>query len=331
MNPAVVLCLCSMLLCIMAGGAGSPAVAEDMFGKIEFGGWALDWELKDNTGLALRNVFYQKEKVLAKASMPVIRVKYIKERHWWNPFSLGGSRAATGRCGPFQDRLSWTNSTPISDCGGNKICIQSYSQNGIKWLELGIYARIGEYHIYQAWYLNENGEIHPVVHSRGLSCNTDHVHHPYWRFDFDIDGSGLDQVFRHDEGGTEDTGWGPGWHKYTNEQNDIRLPATNRVWFVRDQPTGHGAWIIPGAGYAPLKDDGVRDDFSDIDVAIRRSKRTEDEPWPFGARGELAYDEDREGVQEQDIVFWYTAHLPHMAALGPLKWLAIGPVIRVQR
>ena len=40
-------------------------------------------------------------------------------------------------------------------------------------------------------------------------------------------------------------------------------------------------------------------------------------PGCFGARGQLGYDEDNQGVQEQDIVFWYVAHLPHMAALGP--------------
>jgi hypothetical protein len=30
-------------------------------------------------------------------------------------------------------------------------------------------------------------------------------------------------------------------------------------------------------------------------------------------------------------VFWYVAHLPHRAALGPTKWLTLGPVLRVQR
>ena len=174
-----------------------------------FGLWSLDWEVKDDTGLALRNVVFDHEKVLAKASMPVVRVKYDKERHWWNPFSLGGSREATGRCGPFQDRLSWTNIIPIVDCGDQKVCVQTYQHNGVKWLELGVYARIGEYHIYQVWYLSQDGEIHPIAHSRGLSCNTNHVHHPYWRLDFDIDGNGLDQVFRYDMN-APDTGWGPG-------------------------------------------------------------------------------------------------------------------------
>ena len=95
------------------------------------------------------------------------------------------------------------------NCCKQKVCVESSTVKGMKWLELGIYARIGEYHIYQSWHLSEDGELRPVVQSRGLSCNTDHVHHPYWRFDFDINGNGMDQVFVRDDGGP-DSGWGPG-------------------------------------------------------------------------------------------------------------------------
>lgn len=270
------------------------------------------------------------KQVLAKASMPVLRVKYVKERIWWNPFTWFGSRADSGRCGPFQDRLRWQDLVPIVNCGDQKVCVESSTVKGMKWLELGIYARIGEYHIYQSWHLSEDGELRPVVQSRGLSCNTDHVHHPYWRFDFDINGNGMDQVFVRDDGGP-DSGWGPGWKKYTNERNDVKHTATHRAWFIRDQLTGHGVWVLPGDGYAPLKDDGERDSFADLDVAIRRANPDEDLPWVFGARGQLGYDEDNQGVQEQDVVFWYVAHLPHMAALGPTKWLTLGPTLKIHR
>ncbi|GKS57058.1 hypothetical protein YTPLAS18_05850 [Nitrospira sp.] len=308
-----------------------PAEAQEgSAGHVDWESWEFDWEVKGNTGLALRNVTFKDELVLGKASMPVLRVKYEKEQVWWNPFSWFGTRAETGRCGPFQDRISWSNIVPIEPCGGNKVCIRAHTIDGLKWIELGVYARIGEYHIYQAWLLSEDGEIHPVVNSRGLSCVTDHIHHPYWRLDFDVAGSGLDQVFVHNEGAA-DEGWGPGWHKYTNELNTFKNHASHRVWFVRDHATGHGVWVFPGYGYEPLKDDGVRDDFSNRDVSVRRARAEEDVPWSFGARGDLAFDGDHEGIQEQDIVFWYVAHLPHMAVMGPLKWLAIGPVVRVHQ
>ncbi len=328
----------SLRLALLLSGfvLATPALAQEKTGHIDnWESWSLDWEVKENTGLALRNVTYQGEMVLAKASMPVIRVKYVKERHWWNPLTWFGSRAETGRCGPFQDRIRWKDLVPIKNCGDKMMCVESYEQGGVKWLELGVYARIGAYHIYQAWYLNSAGEIHPTVYSRGLSCNTDHIHHPYWRLDFDIDGNGMDQVFVHDEGAPNE-GWGPGWHKYRNELNAVKDPEAKRTWFVRDQPTGRGVWIIPGPGYStitpnPLQGDGHYDKFADKDVGVRRDRAEEDQPWAFAARGHLGYDDDNEGVQEQDIVFWYVGHLPHEAQHGELEWLGVGPVLRVQR
>lgn len=318
------LLLCSLLVLPLPGAADSSAE------HMTWGRWSFDYEVRDNTGLSLRNVTYDGELVLGKASMPVLRVKYVKERIWWNPFTWFGSRADSGRCGPFQDRLRWQDLVPIVNCGNNKVCVESSTLQGTQWLELGIYARIGEYHIYQSWHLSHDGELRPVVQSRGLSCNTDHIHHPYWRFDFDIDGNGMDQVFVHDDGGS-DRGWGPGWTKYTNERNDVKVAATHRTWFIRDQLTGHGVWLLPGDGYAPLKDDGERDAFADHDVAIRRADPDEDLPWVFGARGQLGYDEDNQSVQEQDVVVWYVAHLPHLAALGPTKWLTLGPTLKIHR
>lgn len=320
---------CVRALVLSLTVAGPVWAQESSSGHLDWESWKFDWEVSGNTGLALRTVTFKDELILGKASMPVLRVKYVKEQVWWNPFTWFGTRAETGRCGPFQDRISWTNIVPIDRCGGKKVCIRAHKMEGLGWLELGVYARIGEYHIYQAWFLSEDGEIHPVVQSRGLSCVTDHVHHPYWRLDFDVAGSGLDQVFERNEG-APDQGWGPGWRKYTNEINTFKQPWTNRVWYVRDHPTGHGVWVFPGYGYEPIKGDGERDDFSDRDVSVRRARSEEDTPWSFGARGELPLDRDHEGIQEQDIVFWYVAHLPHHAVMGPLAWLAAGPVIRVQ-
>ncbi|CUS37844.1 conserved hypothetical protein [Candidatus Nitrospira nitrosa] len=89
---------------------------------------------------------------------------------------------------------------------------------------------------------------------------------------------------------------------------------------------------MPGQAYSPLTDEALtRDSFSDMDVAVRRNKRWENEPWSFGVRGEFAYDQNQEGIQEQDIVFWYVGHFPHKVALGPIKRLALGPFLRVQR
>jgi hypothetical protein len=115
-----------------------PAVAETQSEHVDWGRWSFDWEVRDNTGLALRNEKFADVLILNKASMPVVRVKYVKEMVWWNPFTWFGSRAESGRCGPFQDRLRWQDLVPIVNCGDQKVCMESSTQHNVKWLELGI-------------------------------------------------------------------------------------------------------------------------------------------------------------------------------------------------
>ncbi len=306
-----------------------PAHAEARSGHIDWDRWSFDWEVRGNTGLALLNVRYDTELVLSKASMPVIRVKYAKEwpswhpYAWW-PFKKFDSTRQGGKCGPFQDRLSWERMRKQSDCGDRKICVDSYFSGGVEWLEIGVFAKIGEYDIYQTWYFSEDGQLNAIVQSGGLSCNTDHDHHPYWRFDFAVKDKDHDQVLLY-EPGTPDTGWGPGYTKYTHEVDVVKSPAGSRKWVVRDHPTGHKVWIIPGV------DDGSADFFSDRDVSVRLFKAAEDEHWIFGSRRDLGYNEE-EDIQETDIVFWYIAHLPHPLAEGAYPAGAfVGPTLRVER
>ena len=274
----------------------------------QWGPWNLKWEINDQAGLALRNVSYQDELVLAKASLPVIRVN-------------------SERCGPFQHRITPRQLQNIPNCGNDQMCIESHTINDLDWLELGVHAKIGQYHLYQAWYLSEDGQIQPSVQSWNVSCHSNHDYHAYWRLDFDIGGPDQDQVFVLDLGSTEDQGWGPGWRKYVKEVDDIKSsdPTHKRVWFVRDYDSSHGVWIIPGPA------DGLPDDFSDRDISIRSYKTEEEGPWPFGAGGDLNYD-DNENIQETNLVFWYIGHLPHKTADGdlpPRNWM--GPLLKIQR
>lgn len=324
MRSVLIACclFCAMIM-------GTPAFAEPRSGTITWEKWTFDWEVYGNQSLALSDVTFDRELILSKASLPVIKVKYEREWPWYHPYSWFGIGRSTGRCGPFQDRIAWRHLEPVPGCG-DKVCTRSYTVDGVKWLEVGAYARIGEYHLYHAWYLSELGEIRPVLQSRGLSCQTTHQHHPYWRLDFGIAGEGRDQVFVYTDGAPNE-GWGPGWHKYTNEVNAVKDPPKHRSWFVRDSQNGHGVWVLPGDGYPPLMNDGEpQSGFSTRDVSVRRYHEEEDTGWLFGARGDLGY-LNGEGVQEEVTTFWYTAHLPHHAAMGPAAWLAVGPVLKVQR
>lgn len=283
----------------------SPAWA--LSGHTDWGAWAFDWEVKDGAGVAIRNVRYQNELVLYKGSMPVIRVKY-------DVLEDGTT------CGPYADRLDVSN-LQATTCGSD-VCQRSYTLGGQQWLEIGMMAQIGGYQIYQAWYLSADGQIQPHVWSRRYHCQITHDHHAYWRLDFDVNGFPNDQIFVYDNN-RPDEGWGPGWHKFSNETEQTKSSSTNRRWFVRDHPTNHGVWVFPG------RDDGRADSWSNRDMAGRLYHGAEDEPWPFGAN-ELGYG-NNEGLQEKDVVYWYIAHLHHPYPGDPNQWHHAGPLLRVHR
>jgi hypothetical protein len=274
-------------------------------GHTTWGAWRFDWEVKDGAGLAIRNVYYADELVLWKASLPVIRVRYDSS------------------CGPYADRITWESLLDVSNCGGAKVCQQSFTTpDGRNWLRIDVLAGIGAYRINHIWFFSNDGYINARLSSRGLHCNINHDHHPHWRFDFDVKGAAGDQTFVYDNN-RPDQGWGPGWMKYTQELNDLKNPGTGRVWFVRDSASGHGVWVLPGP-------DGTADGFGPEDTSIRLYHYPEDEPWKFGATGRIGY-LDGEDVQEKDDVFWYVAHMHHEAAEGPDVWHRVGPMLKVAR
>jgi hypothetical protein len=300
--------------------------------------------------------------------MPVIRVKYLIDGGWhdWRrAFGIGA--------GPYADQIRWHlggshGLQRIPNRGNEYVGIYEFLVTGVRWLEIGIYARIGAYHIYQVWYLNEEGIVQPHVWSKGLTINMDHTHHPYWRLDFDIDGSDHNRVWRFDIAN--------GWRFYPREANDIkrttitiphppkqeceairnrvaelkeeiggatgsvlhglaaqlsralnelaacegRPQTTEASWYIRNERTFHGAWVLPGSS------DGDPDGFSGIDMAVRLFRPEQDVGWPFGTSG-IGFSKG-ERVDDNDIVFWYVAHLHHHASEGGDAWHGAGPTLR---
>jgi len=268
-------------------------------GRVSWQGWSFDYNAGlDASGLVLQNVSYNNAKILSKASFPVMRVKYDNDV-----------------CGPYADIL-WSStfkpapSAPNSSCNGQTLCQRTYTQNGVEWLELGINSHIGEYQIYQAYYFNPQGVLDARVFSRGLQCIIDHQHHAHWLLDFDIDGAENDQVFKGESA------------LQTVEFNDVK--ASGSFWTVKDAVTGSSIRLTPSP------DDGVVDNFSRVDVAVRRFNASETGLWTHGAYGELAnLFNNAQNINAQDNVFWYVSHLNHLASEGSALWHASGPRIQV--
>ncbi|MDR6636136.1 hypothetical protein J2X72_004950 [Phyllobacterium sp. 1468] len=295
----------ALVTVIWFGLLTASAVAQS--GQVNWGPWQFRWEVADNAGVGLRDVRFDGRTILYRANMPVIRVKYDGDK-----------------CGPYADRITWSNLVTDNAChNGQKICQRTFNWGGREWLEVSGRAFIGSYDIVQAWYLTRDGEMQPRLFSRGLQCQVNHVHHAYWQLDFDMDGSPIDQAFLH-LSSFPDLGYGPGWFRYSNEFDSRRNPDVHPSWFVWDEQTHLGAFIQPSS------DDGPRDAFSNINAAIRRYHGSEVGPWPFGASGELRFN-NGENVVSQDNVIWYAGHLSHHASEGPNQYHAVGPIVRISR
>jgi hypothetical protein len=280
-------------------------------GPVSWGPWSFDWVVADDSGIGIRNLKFEGRLLMHRGDMPVIRVKYDRD---------GGQ----GGCGPYADRISWGNLSTDNNChNGQKLCQRTFTSGGREWLEVSGRAFIGSYDIVQAWYFTRDGEVQPRLFSRGLQCQINHSHHPYWQLDFDVDGSAGDESFLFLPS-FGNTGYGPGWFKYGNEFDSRRNPAERPQWYVRDAQTSRGVFILPSTT------DGPHDGFSSINAAIRLYHGNEVGPWPFGATGELQYN-NSENVSVQDNVFWYVGHLFHSASEGPSQYHSVGPILRVKR
>jgi len=106
--------LTSVIIC-------SPAMPDWESKPFTWGPWDLQLEMNDAAGLGLRNVSYQGKQVLGKASLPVIRVKYVREWLAWHPCSWFGLGRSSGRCGPFDDRISPKQLIKNPNCDGKKL------------------------------------------------------------------------------------------------------------------------------------------------------------------------------------------------------------------
>ncbi len=268
-------------------------------GTVNWNGWQLTYEVSGSyDGLSLLDVSYGNLAVLHKLSMPVMRVFYD-----------------FGACGPFADRLGGEYLAPVSWADNALVVQREFTLNGHTWLELGIRAIIGNYDIYQSYYLSADGMLDSHIFSKGLQCNVDHTHYPYWRFDFDLDGAN-NQIRRETA---------VGWQVYTNEFDVAANAALNHNWQIVNPSSGATVTLQPGFTNFMLPDateaGGLNYAFNTL--FGRAYHASEDIGWFYGALSEVPYN-NGESIDNQDLVLWYKGYLGHSAQEGPDLWHSTG-------
>ncbi len=291
MTKSIKLLLASLVVVVAGLGlafAAAPASGQVENGAVNWNGWTLDYGVEDGfDGLRLRNVRYEGNLMAHQISLPTMNVYY-----------------QDNVCGPYADRLGGT----IQGLFTNE-----FTQDGERWLEIAIEDHIGAYVIYQSYYLSESGVLDAHMFSKGLQCNIYHEHLPFWRFDFDIDGSTNDQILRRAGNGS--------LVAETSEFNKTAASAADHEWYVRDTVTGRSVRLNFDDGTYNLPGTIVPETAYVENNVYGRQYKQDEELWSGGPTRDLGFNE---GEAMSDIVLWYTGYMPHSAAEGPDLWHSTG-------
>jgi hypothetical protein len=271
----------------------------------------------NGSGVELRFVDYRGRRVLYRAHVPILNVRYDNNgcgpyRDWQNE---EGSLQAVGRNVGSGFRLCSSPATTILDTGsdmGNFTGVAIYVQGQevilVSEMEAGWYRYISQ------WRLHANGTIGARFGFSGVTSSCiciRHHHHAYWRFDFDIQTAGSNRVLEFNDPPLVGAS---NWHEKTYEIRRPRNPASKRHWRVEHTPTRRAYDIAPGGS------DGVATAMpdwpfprGDLWFLRYRGNELDDGSVATGPPYEAQLDSflNGESLSGQDVVVWYGAHFSH--------------------
>lgn len=285
------------------------------------------------SGLELRYVDFKGKRLLYQAHVPILNVLYdnnacgpyrdwIYEEHC---FQCDGLDVAPG--------FRWSKTPPRTLCEADSddgnftgVSIHDYGDN----LQLLTVMEAGWYRYIMEWRFFKDGTLTPKFKFAGTysSCICKlHIHHCYWRFDFDLNTPGNNLV---EEYNNPPIFPSSNWHKKRFEIRRNRDYSRHRKWRVRNTTSGEQYEIRPGAH------DGVADAYGRGDLWVVRyhgAAEIDDGYNSTGGPGTAA-DIDKfvngELVENQDLVVWYGAHFRHdVAEQGKHGCHEVGPTLKL--
>jgi hypothetical protein len=264
-------------------------------------------------------VKYRGKMVLSRANAPVLNVQYYRNA-----------------CGPFRD-WSWQEGMFVADgadvAPGIRMCTSEPStviDNGTdtgNFRGVAIYDReevtlvselnAGWYRYISKWIFHDEGIISPRF-GYGATTNScvcqGHIHHVYWRFDFDLGTAANNAPAEFYQGVLKGV---------DTESMRARL-ATDQYWVVSNSVTGEAVQIKPNSL------DGNYDKFGKGDLWLLRSHfPAEIDDSGLGGGSEVHIDQllNNESIKNQDIVVWYGTHWAHDHFDGPQPQHSDGPSV----
>jgi hypothetical protein len=284
----------------------------------------------DGSGIEFRYVKYKGKLVLWRMNMPLINVIYDPIPNTCGPtfrdwlYSLATMEVDNiiqpGYAEPTFDPITMCDNPGTVDVGTFEgVAVQKLDNQ----LIVTTHMFAGWYRYIEKFIFFKNGDIEPQF---GFTAQDDycidkpHVHHAYWRFDFDIEGAANDAV-RQLQSGI------PVPFIFSTETKRLRAPSVNRRWRVFDKVTGRAVLLTPNP------DDPVGGDaFGGYDLwALRyHSKEIDDgggTPYESPEQAHAQHLDNylsNESINGQDVVLWY--RISHYHNAGP-QCMLHGPKI----
>jgi hypothetical protein len=268
------------------------------------------------SGIELQQVYYKGKKVLYRAHVPILNVRYDNDacgpyRDWQyqeSNFDAVGTDVAPGirLCNTPPKTIFQSGNDNTGNFRGVAIYSSGTDVQFISELEAGWYRYISE------WHFRLDGTILPRFGFSAVKnhcvCNIHH-HHAYWRLDFDIETAGGNRV----EEFNNPILVGPtNWHTKKFEIRRAKDATRKRKWKVSNIATKRGYELVPG------DHDGVLDSYGVGDVWVLKYRGTELDDHinvvggsPDTCKAHLDDFVNGEGVDNTDVVLWYGAHFTH--------------------
>ena len=285
----------------------------------------------DGSGVELRSIAYRGRRVLRRAHVPILNVRYDDDacgpfRDWQNEESRFQARGAAPAPG---FRLCPAPATTILESGdddgnfaGVAVFVDGNEVELVSELEAGWYRYISR------WRLHADGTIRPRFGFGAVSnscvCVTHH-HHVYWRLDFDIAGAADDTVLEHNDPPLP--GHSDSWHTLRHEIRRRRSRGRQRRWRIRNRGSGEGYVLIPGA------DDGEADSYGVGDLWALRHRRGQIDDRAVAGSGTRAHLDsfvNGDALVGTNVVVWYAAHFTHDVTDDHGNHI-VGPTLRPDR
>jgi hypothetical protein len=278
----------------------------------------------NGSGVELRFVDFLGVRVLHRAHLPIVNVEFGEEgvaagcepayRHWAHEeaaFDAEGAEPVPGfRLCPDGARTVLESGVDGGGFRGVALWVDGGDLVVVSQLGAGPYRYVNE------WRLGADGTIRPRLgfSAAANSCTgKPHVHHAYWRLDFDIMAPGSNVLREYNDppvrGETR-------WHLMRYEVKRPRDPAHGRFWRIRHDRDGRDYSLMPGPNDGFAADSGPGD-FGAGDVWILRydpDELDDDQGYtvdPALARPGLDRLVSGEPVHGRDMVVWYGVHVPH--------------------